>query len=749
MTLHLHHLTGCAPAPLASYLKALGILRLVSEQADAAARGWWQDEHFCLLTTMDRDGLEAFFLDRYRPTPLVSPWNKGSGFYVADDKGLSPIERSTAERFQIFRDGIAAARLPLEDLQRADAQVRQIKDRAKMKKGMSPQEKEVAQSLKDDPAYRQEQAIAERMFKGLKADLFSPCLRSWRGPHREWMDTALVLPEEGKPSFPSLLGTGGNDGRLDFTNNAMQRLGELFELSDGTPQPETASQWRHAVWNTPCHSMSAKAAIGQFLPGGAGGANSTSGPDGDSLINPWDFILMLEGSVVIQSRTTRRLDPLAQALASAPFAMHAQASGHASPGSEKAERGEQWMPVWTAPSRMDELRTLFGEARLQLGRKPAHRPVDAARAIARLGSARGIESFTRFGYLERNGQSNLAVPLGRIRVQAHAHVHLIDDLAPWMDKLQREARGKFAPSRLIQAERRLVDAVLAALAHDPSADRWQAILLAAHAIEALQAHGAALKAGPIPRLRPEWVGACDDGSSEWRLAVALGSAAAAYGPTFSKDPIRHHWLPLKFDRFVLSDKRLQRDPRVVMGGQDLLADACAVVDRRLIDASRKGQRHLPLIAAAGCAAQPADLRRFVTGHTDDARLLGLGLAAMAIDWPRWDRTLAPCVMTGPAPDDAWWVLRLATLPWSIRDGQVVPVDPAIPRRLASGDGATAFALARQRLTAHGLHPVTRGVLLDAPSARRWAAALVFPITRVAAQRAADHIQPQTSGVTHA
>ena len=37
MTLHLHHLTGCAPAPLANYLKALGILRPVAEQADPTA----------------------------------------------------------------------------------------------------------------------------------------------------------------------------------------------------------------------------------------------------------------------------------------------------------------------------------------------------------------------------------------------------------------------------------------------------------------------------------------------------------------------------------------------------------------------------------------------------------------------------------------------------------------------------------------------------------------------------------------
>ena len=51
-------LRGCAPTPLASYLKALGVLRLVSSPAnhvsgaaaDPHARGWWENECFHLRT---------------------------------------------------------------------------------------------------------------------------------------------------------------------------------------------------------------------------------------------------------------------------------------------------------------------------------------------------------------------------------------------------------------------------------------------------------------------------------------------------------------------------------------------------------------------------------------------------------------------------------------------------------------------------------------------------------------------------
>ena len=36
-----HILAGCRTEPMASYLKSLGILKLISEQVDPSARGRW------------------------------------------------------------------------------------------------------------------------------------------------------------------------------------------------------------------------------------------------------------------------------------------------------------------------------------------------------------------------------------------------------------------------------------------------------------------------------------------------------------------------------------------------------------------------------------------------------------------------------------------------------------------------------------------------------------------------------------
>ena len=49
------------------------------------------------------------------------------------------------------------------------------------------------------------------------------CAVFWMTPALHWLDATVALSGE-RLSFPQLLGTGGNDGRLDFTNNFMRRL---------------------------------------------------------------------------------------------------------------------------------------------------------------------------------------------------------------------------------------------------------------------------------------------------------------------------------------------------------------------------------------------------------------------------------------------------------------------------------------------------------------------------------------------
>jgi len=735
--MNVHDLRGCAPVPLAHYLKALGILRLVSEQADPGARGWWEGEHFRLATVLDRPALERFFLEQYRPTPILDPWNKDSGFYKPGDPGLTPVAQSTAERFHPLREGIAASRSLLDRLTAADEAVRRITAETKVK-GLSAAEKA---RLKGSVEYKKRLAEAKRTFASLKSGVIPRFRRSWRGQSREWLDAAMVLDEHGEPKYQALLGTGGNDGRLDFPNNLLRRLGDTFDLqsADGAPRGEAGDWLRGALWAEPIPGCQTGSAVGQFSPGAAGGANSSNGTSGDSLLNPFDYILMLEGTILFTAHATRRLGSTDSARVAAPFVVGASAAGYASSSEQdESARGEQWMPLWTSPLTLGELRQLLSEGRAQLGRKSAGEPLDLARAVARLGTARGIVAFERFGYIERNGQANLAVALGRFRVpeQSAPELACLDDLDVWLRRLRREARAKTAPARLRLVERRLADALFALVQHPAEPGRWQTVLLALADVEGVQVTGSGYGAGPVPRLRPEWVSAANDDSAELRLALAC---ALQYGlPRGARkrpDPVRRHWLPLQQERFATTgtggQTRLERRAECVLLGRSGLQDACALVLRRQIEAAQQGDRHLPLVAARGAAAHPSDLAALVAGEVDLDRTLALARALMALDAARW--ATCPLPLARPrarrVPDDAWLAIRLATLPWSLPDGRDPGGDPAILRRLVAGDATAAVELALRRLAGAGIHATVRTAAASSETAARWAAALAFPIHR--------------------
>ncbi|MCA9695568.1 MAG: type I-U CRISPR-associated protein Csx17, partial [Myxococcales bacterium] len=698
--LHVHVLAGCAPSPLAHYLKAFGVLRLVAEQADEHARGFWRDETFRLVTSLDREALESFFRKGYQPTPLIAPWNGGSGFYPRDRKvGIDAIAGSRSPRLAAYREAIHLGR-------------------------------ELTEGLSEAP----------------KSEEKTRLMRTARGRAsreiRAWLDAAYVITGDGDPKYPALLGTGGNDGRLDFTNNFMQRLAELFDLKGAAElRPEHRALLSATLWGTPTPGL-AKESVGQFLPGGAGGPNSSEGFMGASLVNPWDFILMLEGAVMFRSSVVRRSAVREAPKASAPFAIHADPSGYASAHASDKNRGEQWMPLWSRPSTVGELARLLAEGRSQLGRGAATRPLDFARAVSRLGVARGITAFERYSYIERNGQANLATPLGRWVVSIHAAQDLLDDVAPWLDRLRRIAADKHAPASFQRAARLCDNSALACCRPGDRGQAYCDLLIALGRAERLAVSSPRFAGGqrfePLPPLRAGWIRAAGiDDLCEGRLAMALASlhGLESSGPSSDGgprrvvvnrlDPVRRHWLPLdekhprKFRVFADStNATIALGPEQVCHGHDLIRDLLALLTRR---AAGRGAETgtFGLIANAPVRVRLADIAAFLAGSLDDALILELATPLMALDWrslrrehdPKNDALQARDAANPPA---AFALLRLAN-PLSPpapslgaqRDGAPVNalpearLDPAGLARLAAGDLTAAGALARRRLLAVG------------------------------------------------
>ncbi len=713
MTLHVHALAGCAPTPLAHYLKALAVLRLVAEQKDNSARGFWKNDVFHLATALDQKELGRFFLDEYVPTPLVAPWNGGSGFYPKDNKsGFDPMSRADAPRFSDYRQAIALAR-------------ELVGDRDERPAG-------------DD-----------------KVEMIRRARSVWSGSLLDWLGAALVLTEGKRPlQYPALLGTGGNDGRLDFTNNQMQRLVELFDLDSGAPLSGSDQMLEAALFGVSTHGL-ASFSVGQFYPGAAGGANASSGFSGGSHVNPWDFVLMLEGAVTLEVAAVRRLDAHGLTQAAAPFAVQSQAEGYASAApSDESARGEQWMPLWERPASLADVRALFMEGRMQTGRHRARRALDAARAVSLLGVSRGVTAFERFAFAERNGQSNLAVPVGRWPVEPQPRVRLLDEIDQWVGILRSRADGNGAPASLAHAVRR-IDSAMFNVCRETRPARWAALLEELGAAEDLLVarpkSAVELRLQPLPRLSPDWIVAANDDSPEFRLAVALASQFAPGDQKRAAEqrlgPIRANCVPLEpvhFRRFNATAHSLVQDPAVVWQGRDTVVDLAAIVMRRITDAARKGHQGFPLRGMV--PARLDDVDAFLAGQVDTRRLGRLARGLMALAWQKKEAVEAatgwawePMPLASSAPVYALFRLLYAE---PIRDVVLRP-DPAPVRLLVGGRLEDAAHAALARLGALGYRPKLRHVVGDEGLATRLAAAIAFPISNRDRERLLDQIAKRT------
>lgn len=687
-------LPGCTPTPLASYLKALAVLRLVAEQGgDPQASGCWRDDVFVLRTTLSRDELLRFFLESYAPTPLVAPWNGGSGFFPKDNQeAVAKLSGATHARFEPYRAAIALARNMVS-----------------------------AFRLAESPKNESKQAFLQRM-RNSAAESLLP-----------WIDAAVILAD-GEPRYPPLLGTGGNDGRLDFTNNYMQRLIDLFNPIGGNACAGAEGLLQASLLGSAADGLPDKA-IGQFAPGYAGGPNAGFGFEGSAKVNPWDFILMLEGGILFASSAARRLEASSAATLTAPFTVRSRAGtvGSAAQCDDSDARGEIWMPLWQAWLTRAEVFALFAEGRAVMGARPARDGLDFSRAVARLGVDRGLNAFQRYGFLMRSGKAFLATPLARLPVRRNVQSDLIDELEQrdWLSRVQRHARDDNTPGafRALAAQ---LDTALFALTQRTDREAVQRVLRLAGRIEAMCANSAKTRDTlcPLPALSASWVVQADDGSAEFRIACALAGLTLpgeVNGRTVLLG-LRPHLTPISRD-----GGNWEPESRLVCWNSGPIARNLASMLHRRQFAAVAGGAEGELLRGR-CGAGLADIVDFLDGRTDDRRIaeLAAGLACvgkMPVLRPSGERRAW-------APPAAYALLKPFFTPestlrrldgWLSEDRQL-RLSAEIPARLAANDVPAALRMAWWRLRTLGKKlpgrepPSPVGI-----SGARLLAALVIPL----------------------
>jgi CRISPR-associated protein Csx17 len=487
---------------------------------------------------------------------------------------------------------------------------------------------------------------------------------------------------------------------------------------------------------------------------------------GDAAVNPWEFVLMLEGAVALVAGMSRRGE-VNRARVSSPFWVEAAATGFGSASErEGAPGGEQWLPLWSQPLRYSELVELIREGRAQVGRQQTTRASDLVRATARLGLARGIDSLQRFAYLKRNGQSHLAVFTGRFHVRSRSHQELLDDVASWIDRLvlhAKQTKENNVPASLGAVARRTQDALFSVCRREATPRDWRDLLIALGEAELALLHsGKNPTRRPLPSLDAGWISAVDDSTPEGRCALRLALAFASQhhpvenekGELVFRESIRRHFMPVDDrGRFDLDERgRPKFGPEQVCVGRDLVADAIALVERRSIWARSSKKEHdgaprLPLQAIPGCEVTPEEVGAWIRGEVADRDVRELVRPLLALKWDqlRADTRCVPQPMRGGVPEPLHLLFRLAHLPFDVpvsdSEGATevavsVRLDPEPLRRLAGGDVDGALRVAVRRLEASGLRPVFRRAVATRSLARRLAASLAFPISQGDAARAA-------------
>ncbi len=708
-----HVLAGCRAEPLGAYLKGVGMLRLVAAQADHQVRGRWKDEVLTLTTCLGKEDLLDFFLRSWRPTPLVSPWNKGGGF---DSQGKSPsavravtaVERSRSDRLESYRTTIAAAR-------------------------------RVAEMALDK----------EHSVEACRALLPDAALA--------WLDAAVVLTDAG-PVYAPLLGSGGNLGRLELSINFMQHLPEVICLDQDGDVPAPSGVWLRACLFGGEQVGLLPASTAQYDPGRAGGVNSSPLGDAGSLVNPWDFILALEGAVAFASAAARRLGASSGGTAAMPFTVGATPVGYPDACAAEGSRGELWAPLWKRPATWPEVARLLGEGRAQWGRRQSRSGLDFVRATASLGTDRGVDRFVRHAIVERLGQSMLAVPVGRVDVRVKPGVPALGQLDGWVGQV---ARGQDPPASVSLALRRLQEAQFQ-MASRGGGRRLQEVLVVLAELEGAVARATAFREKaaiqPVRGLpADEWLSALDAGggsSPELRLAAGLASLGDGRPPGA---------VPSRAGRLALLLRPVQLDERWRLvwspGGTAVPGLAGRPLGQVLAEAHRQrslrmaqgggqeaeGERHQVGVQSAfahGLNVTRADAARLVEDRVDEhlGRLLG-GL--LLLDWSGVQAApwAAPADPPAWPPQPAWAVLA----PFFERRQEDLRPQGDWVAQLCAGqvERVLEAALLRLRMLEQRVVVVRNGaVMACGVDGRRLAAALLLRLSHGAYAALLDQVAPR-------
>jgi CRISPR-associated protein Csx17 len=378
------YLYGCRHDILGHYLKAIGLLRVLSLCANEAnrdpdAEGWWDLDHacFCLRSPKypTKEKLVEFFALHYRPTGVFAAWNKESGCDSAGAKKL----------------GVNLEWLTANQLSKQVVSAEERKKPANRHKLIGS---EALESYRDAATASVREAMDAVVAPFVNTNSEHPLFLAkgiagrahlWR-THWEYL---LVFHkhrtgyEKAAEKVRSHSGTAAQLLKLkEKVKTAEKPLAELlpFESRNGG---ESSSKGK----GTP------------FFPDAIKAYNIGSGWVTENYpFNALDYVLAVEGGFAMRGSVGRTLAANSKRFAAFPFVFDA--------GDELVDDGNEvkgtaralWFPLWSRPVTFAELSSFISDAQARLPGKDARFSAEFMRALHSQGVDAGFAGWQEFRF---------------------------------------------------------------------------------------------------------------------------------------------------------------------------------------------------------------------------------------------------------------------------------------------------------------------------------------------------------------
>lgn len=592
-------LPGCRHDIFGHHLKAWGILRALHQCADpdhcdTEAEAWWDLDEACFhIRSPKYDSLEKlaeFFATHYKPTVMLTPWDKDIGY----KQGVEP--RPSKEDVQL----------------------------AKTLSGRIPKSNGGIIKRANFVEYRDGAVSVD----GSDMD-------------------AIAAPFVGRSSDNPVFLNRGAAGRAQMFRtywDYVEQIQKERSKSNGGKLPSIAEK---SFLGSASQTGTKKGKGAPFFPDAIKTYNNGSGWVVESYpFNALDYILAVEGALALRGSASRTLAANSRRFAAFPFVFETGEDMTDDSGDIKDTAKALWLPLWDRPVSYSELSSFVCDAQARLPGKEAKYSSEFARALRSQGADVGFAAWQEFRYKMKASRIPWVCTGSYIgKATTDRPLLLTDALEPlddaaFLDQFRESWKGAKIEASSPHHYREAINAAIECAARSPTRENALEILLEIFtATKQLsvskslrgKTHGARFFQ-PLP-MNP-WDKLLDglESSQEFLIARALASMTGwekqPDGRRSEVQPMLGSILPLNLgpSGWYLSE----RSHQAVWTGFDLYHDLALILQRRYLDSLSD---RLPALRSVHPAPLSAILA-FLRGELDLQQIARWAEALSLIGWHR-------------------------------------------------------------------------------------------------------------------